>query len=161
MAHHTLGLHHRLGEMHTPHGLTCILGSSTLAIALHSTLLFYLLFEVLLYLMYLYLVGLLLHARAQHALLLLVAYTAAGSGGMMAAFLLQYTLLGVSGAIPRGSNGHDGSHEVAVLVVLQLALATKLPCYPLHGWLLDAHVESSTSGSVLLAGVYLKIGTLA
>ena len=47
-----------------------------------------------------------------------------------------------------------------LVVLLQLAMATKLPCYPLHGWLLDAHVESTTAGSVLLAGVYLKVGYL-
>jgi len=50
--------------------------------------------------------------------------------------------------------------EQGVVVVLHVALGTKLPAYPLHSWLLDAHVESTTMASMLLAGTYLKIGTL-
>jgi NADH-quinone oxidoreductase subunit M len=34
----------------------------------------------------------------------------------------------------------------------------KLPAYPLHVWLMETHVESTTEGSIILAGVYLKVG---
>src|SRR5207237_8587990 len=40
-----------------------------------------------------------------------------------------------------------------------LAFAIKVPIFPLHTWLPDAHVEAPTAGSVLLAAVMLKIGT--
>ena len=63
-------------------------------------MLFYLLFELLLYLMYLYLVPLLLQARAQHGLLVLVVYTVVGSSMLLLAFIGQYALLGC----------HSGQH---------------------------------------------------
>ena len=41
---------------------------------------------------------------------------------------------------------------------MHVAFYTKIPSAPLHHWLLEAHVESSTEGSIILAGVYLKVG---
>ena len=43
-------------------------------------------------------------------------------------------------------------------VLMHGGLFCKLPAYPLQVWLLDTHVESTTEGSVVLAGVYLKVG---
>ena len=43
-------------------------------------------------------------------------------------------------------------------MLLHLAFYTKVPAWPMHSWLTEAHVESTTEGSVLLAGVYLKVG---
>ena len=43
-------------------------------------------------------------------------------------------------------------------LAMHVAFFTKIPSAPLHHWLLEAHVESSTEGSIVLAGVYLKIG---
>ena len=43
-------------------------------------------------------------------------------------------------------------------VGLHVAFYSKIPSYPLHHWLTEAHVESTTEGSILLAGVYLKVG---
>ncbi|MBO0826466.1 MAG: NADH-quinone oxidoreductase subunit M [Streptosporangiales bacterium] len=58
-------------------------------------------------------------------------------------------------------SGHGMSHTVQVLVFLAIAggLAVKVPMWPLHSWLPDAHTEAPTVGSVLLAGVLLKMGT--
>jgi NADH:ubiquinone oxidoreductase subunit 4 (subunit M) len=43
-------------------------------------------------------------------------------------------------------------------VLLHVAFYCKIPCYPFHVWLTEAHVESTTEGSVVLAGIYLKVG---
>src|SRR5207245_1943145 len=45
-----------------------------------------------------------------------------------------------------------------MFVALLIAFGTKLPTWPLHTWLPDAHVEAPTGGSVILAGVLLKLG---
>ena len=44
-------------------------------------------------------------------------------------------------------------------LVFALAFAIKVPMFPFHTWLPDAHVEAPTAGSVVLAGVLLKLGT--
>ena len=44
--------------------------------------------------------------------------------------------------------------------MLHYGFYSKIPCYPLHHWLTEAHVECSTEASILLAGVYLKVGIL-
>src|SRR5207237_3436022 len=53
------------------------------------------------------------------------------------------------------------SPTVATLlfIAFALAFAIKVPLFPLHTWLPDAHVEAPTGGSILLAGVMLKLGT--
>src|SRR5207245_280941 len=54
--------------------------------------------------------------------------------------------------IPAGTIGD------LMFVALLIAFGTKLPTWPLHTWLPDAHVEAPTGGSVILAGVLLKLG---
>src|SRR5947208_15607663 len=49
--------------------------------------------------------------------------------------------------------------ETLLFVAFALAFAIKVPLFPLHTWLPDAHVEAPTSGSIILAGVMLKMGT--
>jgi NADH-quinone oxidoreductase subunit M len=56
-----------------------------------------------------------------------------------------------------GALGHGT--QVAAFVLLALAFAVKSPLWPLHTWLPDAHTEAPTVGSVILAGVLLKMGT--
>ncbi|MEN3306045.1 MAG: NADH-quinone oxidoreductase subunit [Micromonosporaceae bacterium] len=56
-----------------------------------------------------------------------------------------------------GTLGHGT--QVAAFVLLALAFAVKSPLWPLHTWLPDAHTEAPTVGSVILAGVLLKMGT--
>ena len=50
------------------------------------------------------------------------------------------------------------TYTTAALAV-HAGMYCKIPCYPLHAWLTEAHVESSTEGSIVLAGVYLKVGS--
>lgn len=49
--------------------------------------------------------------------------------------------------------------EILIWIFLFIAFAIKIPIYPFHIWLPEAHVEAPTSGSVLLAGILLKLGT--
>jgi NADH-quinone oxidoreductase subunit M len=80
---------------------------------------------------------------------------------MLVAFLLLHdatgtfdvaTLLTADTHVPR-------STQVAVAVLLMLGFGAKVPMWPLHFWLPDAHSKAPTVGSVLLAGVLLKLGT--
>lgn len=87
--------------------------------------------------------------------------TVTGSALMLVAFLLLHhatgtfdiaTILRVGGQIPP-------STQLAVAVLLMLGFGAKVPMWPLHFWLPDAHSKAPTVGSVLLAGVLLKLGT--
>jgi NADH-quinone oxidoreductase subunit M len=66
----------------------------------------------------------------------------------------SYSLLELLGRPPL-----DPSTQVLLFAAFALAFAVKVPLFPLHTWLPDAHVEAPTAGSVLLAGVLLKMGT--
>ena len=59
------------------------------------------------------------------------------------------------------SSGFSVERQVFIFLFLFLGLAVKVPMYPVHIWLPEAHVEAPTSGSVILAGVLLKLGTYA
>jgi NADH-quinone oxidoreductase subunit M len=59
----------------------------------------------------------------------------------------------------RGGAGIARGTQIAAFAVLAVAFAVKAPLWPLHTWLPDAHTEAPTVGSVLLAGVLLKLGT--
>jgi NADH-quinone oxidoreductase subunit M len=58
-----------------------------------------------------------------------------------------------------GGEGLPRNTQLAAFVLLALAFAVKSPLWPLHTWLPDAHTEAPTVGSVVLAGVLLKMGT--
>jgi NADH-quinone oxidoreductase subunit M len=97
--------------------------------------------------------------RAATTFLLL---TVIGSAVMLAGFLLVYAhtgtfdILALSAAAGAGLSG--GTQLVAALAI-GLGFAVKSPLWPLHIWLPDAHAKAPTIGSVLLAGVLLKMGT--
>jgi NADH-quinone oxidoreductase subunit M len=97
--------------------------------------------------------------RAASTFLLL---TVIGSAVMLAGFVLVYAHTGtfdmVALAAAGGAGIPAGSQLVAALAI-GLGLAVKSPLWPLHIWLPDAHAKAPTVGSVLLAGVLLKMGT--
>jgi NADH-quinone oxidoreductase subunit M len=112
------------------------------------------------------LIGMYGHGRKVYAAVKFFLYTMIASVFMLAAILWLYAKTGSfdfvvvqnaihSGAIPEFSGG------VALLLFLGffIAFAVKVPLFPFHTWLPDAHVEAPTAGSVLLAGVLLKMGT--
>jgi NADH-quinone oxidoreductase subunit M len=91
-----------------------------------------------------------------------ILYTLLGSGFLLVGLLVIYAHTGTLNIVELATrNGAGLSHTVQVLGFLAVAggLAVKVPMWPLHTWLPDAHTEAPTVGSVLLAGVLLKMGT--
>jgi NADH-quinone oxidoreductase subunit M len=81
---------------------------------------------------------------------------------MLTGFLIVYAQTGTLDMVALSARHGDGiSHSVQVLAfgAMLLGFAIKTPMWPLHTWLPDAHTEAPTAGSVLLAGVLLKMGT--
>ncbi|MET7301989.1 NADH-quinone oxidoreductase subunit M [Embleya sp. NPDC005575] len=91
-----------------------------------------------------------------------ILYTLLGSAVMLLGFLLIQAKTGTFDMVELADrHGVGMSHGVQVLAFLAigLGLAVKVPMWPLHTWLPDAHTAAPTAGSVLLAGVLLKMGT--
>ena len=111
------------------------------------------------------LIGMYGHERRIYAAVKFFLYTMVASVFMLAAIIWLYTQTTRAALITlafRDLMAH-GSISAAALQWLFLgffiAFAVKVPLFPLHTWLPDAHVEAPTAGSVLLAGVLLKMGT--
>jgi NADH-quinone oxidoreductase subunit M len=90
-----------------------------------------------------------------------VLMTVFGSALMLVGFLLVYRQTGTFDVVELGRNPVPGFIGVplAAAVLIALGLAVKMPLWPLHIWLPDAHAKAPTVGSVLLAGVLLKLGS--
>jgi len=91
-----------------------------------------------------------------------VLFTAAGSAVMLLGIILVVARTGTSDLtelIERGGAGMSGRTQTVAAVLIVLGLAVKAPIWPLHTWLPPAHTIAPTAGSVLLAGVALKLGT--
>nr|NP_057986.1 NADH dehydrogenase subunit 4 [Tetradesmus obliquus]AAF72063.1 NADH dehydrogenase subunit 4 [Tetradesmus obliquus]CAB90371.1 NADH dehydrogenase subunit 4 [Tetradesmus obliquus] len=98
-------------------------------------------------------------ARKVRAAYLLVLYTLVGSLAMLPCLLLLYSRAGTTNYLLLRSLNIESSRQLLLWWGFFLAFAVKVPLMPLHLWLPEAHVERSTAGSVLLAGVLLKLGT--
>jgi NADH-quinone oxidoreductase subunit M len=91
-----------------------------------------------------------------------ILFTLLGSGLMLVGFLVIYASSGTFDMVAlahRHGAGLARSTQVFAFVLLLLGFGVKSPMWPLHTWLPDAHTEAPTIGSVLLAGVLLKMGT--
>ena len=129
-------------------------------------LLFYLFFEISLIPMY-FLIGVWGGERRIYAAVKFFLYTVVGSLLMLVAIIALYFLNGGTtfDIVEITNNVAQGrlsiAHDVAVWLWAAFALAfcIKVPLWPLHTWLPDAHVEAPTAGSIILAGVMLKMGT--
>ncbi len=126
--------------------------------------LFYVFWETMLIPMFL-MIGIWGGERRIYATIKFFLYTAFGSILMLAALIyLVYSLQTTSGVISFAfadlvkARLPLGVQEV-LLAAFALSFAIKVPMVPLHTWLPDAHVEAPTAGSVILAGVLLKMGT--
>jgi len=85
-------------------------------------------------------------------------YTLLGSVLMLVAILAMITISGTS-SIPELMNYHfDPSLQIWLWLAFFASFAVKMPMWPVHTWLPDAHVEAPTAGSVILAGILLKMG---
>jgi NADH-quinone oxidoreductase subunit M len=88
-------------------------------------------------------------------------YTMAGSVLMLLAILWLGTQGGKTFSLPDliAAGGIPANIQWWLFLAFTAAFAIKVPMWPLHSWLPDAHVEAPTAGSVILAGVLLKMGT--
>jgi NADH-quinone oxidoreductase subunit M len=126
--------------------------------------LFYVFWEAMLIPMFL-IIGIWGGERRIYATLKFVLYTAFGSILMLAAVIYLVYALSQSTGVPSFAFADLYQHELPVgvqgwlLAAFALSFAIKVPMVPLHTWLPDAHVEAPTAGSVILAGVLLKMGT--
>src|SRR5262245_25306165 len=132
--------------------------------------LFYVFWEVMLVPMY-FLIGVWGGERRVYAAIKFVLYTMIGSVLMLVAIIALYFMHGdatgtytfsypqIQSAIASGRMVIAPHIERLLFLAFFLAFAVKVPLFPFHTWLPDAHVEAPTAGSVLLAGVLLKMGT--
>ncbi len=111
------------------------------------------------------LIGMYGHGRRVYAAVKFFLYTMIASVFMLAGILWLYAKTGSFDFVVLQSALHNGSVPDFAAAAQWLflgffiAFAVKVPLFPFHTWLPDAHVEAPTAGSVLLAGVLLKMGT--
>jgi len=127
--------------------------------------LFYVFWEVALVPMY-FLIGIWGHDRRIYSAVKFFLYTMAGSVLMLAAIIYLYAQSGntfdyvrILAGLQNGSIPLDSGTQLLLFLAFFVAFAIKVPIFPLHTWLPDAHVEAPTAGSVMLASVMLKMGT--
>jgi NADH-quinone oxidoreductase subunit M len=130
--------------------------------------LFYVFWEISLVPMY-FVIGIWGGARKEYAAIKFFLYTLVGSVTMLLAMLWIYFHAGTFDLLALQEQAREGgslaqalaaSPSIAALVFwgIFLAFAIKVPTFPFHTWLPDAHVEAPTAGSVILAAILLKMG---
>ena len=126
--------------------------------------LFYVFWEVSLVPMY-FLVGIWGHERRIYAAVKFFLFTMAGSVLMLVAIIYLYNRAGTFSyptlleMLSGGRLSFAPTEQLLLFLAFFVAFAIKVPLFPLHTWLPDAHVEAPTAGSVMLASVMLKMGT--
>jgi len=126
--------------------------------------LFYVFWDAMLVPMY-FLIGIWGYDRRIYAAVKFILYTMAGSVLMLLAIIgmayLHYTVTGAYSfdLLKLYALDVPANLQVWFFLAFALAFAIKVPLFPFHTWLPDAHVEAPTAGSVILAGVLLKMGT--
>jgi NADH-quinone oxidoreductase subunit M len=126
-------------------------------------LLFYLFFEASLVPMF-FLIGIWGGERRIYAAVKFFIYTAVGSLLMLVAIIALYYVFGTFDYVTILTSMNSGKllgdrAEFWIFLAFAFAFCIKVPLFPLHTWLPDAHTEAPTAGSVILAGVLLKMGT--
>ncbi len=128
------------------------------AFAAADAMLFYVFFEAMLIPMYL-IIGIWGGPNRLYAAIKFFLYTLLGSLLMLVAFLYLYNVTGGSFTIADFHKVPLGkTPQILIFVAFFLAFAVKVPMWPVHTWLPDAHVEAPTGGSVILAAITLKLG---
>ncbi|HZI21166.1 MAG TPA: NADH-quinone oxidoreductase subunit M [Gemmatimonadales bacterium] len=127
--------------------------------------LFYVMWELMLIPMY-FIIGVWGGERRLYAAIKFFIYTFFGSLLMLAAILVLVHVVGQRTGVYSFAYSHLVSHigglgslAFWLFGAFALAFAIKVPMFPFHTWLPDAHVEAPTAGSVILAGILLKMGT--
>ncbi len=124
--------------------------------------LFFVFFEVVLLPMY-FMIGVWGGEQRQYASLKFFLYTMFGSALMLVAFLALFFQTGAESfgfahLIEAGA-GIDKDVQVWIFAGMFVGFAVKVPMFPFHTWLPDAHTQAPTQGSVILAAILLKLGT--
>jgi NADH-quinone oxidoreductase subunit M len=126
--------------------------------------LFFVFWEVSLVPMY-FLIGIWGHQRRIYAAVKFFLYTMAGSALMLVGILYIYTgthtfdYSSILQLLESGRYTLSPVEQMFLFLAFFLAFAIKVPLFPFHTWLPDAHVEAPTAGSIMLAAVMLKMGT--
>jgi NADH-quinone oxidoreductase subunit M len=120
-------------------------------------ILFYMFFEGVLIPMFL-IIGVWGGARRVYAAFKFFLYTLLGSVLMLLAILAMYFVAGTTDLPTLIQTDFPRSMQIWLWLALFASFAVKVPMWPVHTWLPDAHVEAPTAGSVILAGVLLKMG---
>jgi NADH-quinone oxidoreductase subunit M len=119
--------------------------------------LFYIFFEAVLIPMFL-IIGVWGGARRVYAAFKFFLYTLAGSLLMLLAILAVWYHAGTTDIPTLMETAFPPSMQFWLFLAFLISFAVKVPMWPVHTWLPDAHVEAPTAGSVILAGVLLKMG---
>ena len=126
--------------------------------------LFFVFWEVMLIPMY-FLIGIWGHDRRIYVAIKFILYTMFGSILMLVGILWLFNTTGtfdlptIQSLIQTGRVAFAPRTELLLFGAFFLAFAIKVPLFPFHTWLPDAHTEAPTAGSIMLAGVLLKMGT--
>ncbi len=141
--------------------MACFLALEGLVIGVFCALdfaLFYVFWEAMLVPMFL-IIGIWGGEKRIYAALKFFLYTFVGSVLMLVAMIYLYFVNGASFNILEMSNiALSSSAQTWIFLALFIAFAVKVPMWPFHTWLPDAHVQAPTAGSVILAGILLKMG---
>ena len=132
----------------------------TMMVGMFSALdivIFYIFFEAVLIPMFL-IIGVWGGQRRVYASYKLFLYTLTGSVLMLLAILAMYLQAGTTDIPTLMETRFDPGLQIWLWLAFFASFAVKVPMWPVHTWLPDAHVEAPTAGSVILAGVLLKFG---
>ena len=156
------GVHHRIKEFHV---MLLLLEVGIIGVFLALDLFLFILFWEVMLIPMAFLIGIWGHGRRIYAAVKFFIYTMFGSAFMIVGILWLYNLTGsldlpVIQSILQTPQYHLSQNtEMLLFLSFFIAFAIKVPLFPLHTWLPDAHVEAPTAGSIILAGVLLKMGT--
>lgn len=122
-----------------------------------DAMLFYVFWEAMLIPMFL-IIGIWGGANRVYATIKFFLYTFLGSVFMLVALIYMYFQSGSFDILGYHTLKLDLTEQILIFIAFLLAFAVKVPMWPVHTWLPDAHVEAPTGGSVVLAAIMLKIG---
>ncbi len=122
-----------------------------------DAVLFYVFWEAMLIPMFL-IIGIWGGPRRVYATIKFFLYTFFGSVFMLVALIYMYYQSGSFSILDYHALPLGMTEQILIFIAFLLAFAVKVPMWPVHTWLPDAHVEAPTGGSVILAAIMLKIG---
>ncbi len=122
-----------------------------------DSILFYVFWEALLIPMFI-VIGKWGGPKRVYATLKFFLYTFLGSVFMLVAFIYMYTQSGSFSILDFQGMPLGMTAQILIFLAFLAAFAVKIPMFPVHTWLPDAHVEAPTAGSVVLAAIMLKMG---